>query len=68
MSYLLTRKEPASVAWSKNMLLGSYMTQAETQEKETRFGIKEDPEYFKKGLSVTLGALGSKGIDAGFPR
>ncbi|WP_428981811.1 VENN motif pre-toxin domain-containing protein [Mannheimia indoligenes] len=66
LSYLLTRKDSASVAWSKNMMLGSYMEQAEKQEKEIRFGIKEDPEYFKKGLGITFGALGSKGIDIGF--
>ncbi|MDY4594630.1 MAG: VENN motif pre-toxin domain-containing protein [[Pasteurella] aerogenes] len=36
LSYLLTRKDSASVAWSKNMMLGSYMEQAEKQEKEIR--------------------------------
>ncbi|MDD2169258.1 VENN motif pre-toxin domain-containing protein [Glaesserella parasuis] len=66
LSYLLTRKDSASVAWSKNMLLGTYMEQAEKQEKEIRFGIKEDPEYFKKGLSVTFGSLVSKGSDKTF--
>lgn len=35
----------------------------ENPEKETKFGIKEDPDYFKKGVSVSIGAIGSKKID-----
>lgn len=68
LSYLLTRRDSAGVAWSKNMMLGSFMEQAEKQEKEMRYGIKEDPEYFKKSLSITLGVGGSKVLDVIFSK
>ncbi|OOH88815.1 hypothetical protein BMT54_08310 [Pasteurellaceae bacterium 15-036681] len=60
LSYLLTRKDSAGVAWSKNMMLGSFMEQAEKQEKEMRYGIKEDSDFFKKSLSITANAVISK--------
>ncbi|WP_429945807.1 hypothetical protein V5G99_08930 [Bibersteinia trehalosi] len=38
----------------------------ENPEKETRFGIKEDPEYFKKIATVTGGSLIGKLLDTGY--